>query len=68
MNQTCSFRGSKSRNKVWKNSLIDDPSNIIIHFIVLVQFTEALAAISKSVKAFLYGAQNDSKEILEIKC
>ena len=39
---------------------------ILFFFSWKVQFTEALAAIQ--IFIYSYGAQNDSKEILEIKC
>jgi hypothetical protein len=42
VNQTCSFRGSKSRNKVWTAN--NDLSALLINFDGVGSFAEALAA------------------------
>jgi hypothetical protein len=46
VNQTCSFRGSKSRNKVWISKINDLSAPLISK--VRGSFAEALAAIVKS--------------------
>jgi hypothetical protein len=70
LNQTCSFRGSKSRNKVWISKVNDLSASINLD---VGSFAEALAAIYDGAQSDLLqknkywrlNASQDSNKILQ---